>query len=60
MSISRRRFLQTAAAMGAVAAFAREGFASASKWVERRDLYPEGVASGDPTSDGVILWTRRP
>jgi alkaline phosphatase D len=27
---------------------------------ERRDLYPEGVASGDPTDDSVILWTRRP
>lgn len=60
MSISRRRFLQTAAAMGAVAAFAREGFASTTKWTERRELYPEGVASGDPTADGMILWTRRP
>jgi alkaline phosphatase D len=29
-------------------------------WVERRDLYPHGVASGDPHSDSVILWTRRP
>jgi alkaline phosphatase D len=60
MSMSRRRFLQSAAAIGAVAAFAREGFASTTRWRERRDLYPEGVASGDPTSDGVILWTRRP
>lgn len=29
-------------------------------WQERRDLYPQGVASGDPHSDNVILWTRRP
>jgi len=29
-------------------------------WQERRDLYPQGVASGDPHSDSVILWTRRP
>src|SRR5262249_30216396 len=28
-------------------------------WQERRDLYPEGVASGDPQHDSVILWTRR-
>ena len=60
MSISRRRFLQSAAAIGAVAAFAHEGLASTVKWREQRDLYPEGVASGDPTSNGVILWTRRP
>lgn len=25
----------------------------------RRDLYPEGVASGDPDSNSVLLWTRR-
>jgi hypothetical protein len=30
------------------------------RWEERRDLYPQGVASGDPHSDSVILWTRRP
>jgi alkaline phosphatase D len=28
--------------------------------VERRDLYPQGVASGDPEPTSVILWTRRP
>jgi alkaline phosphatase D len=33
---------------------------AAPAWAERRDLYPQGVASGDPTSDSVILWTRRP
>ena len=61
MTVSRRRFLQTAAAVGAVAAFAREsGAASKTAWRERRDLYPEGVASGDPNADSVILWTRRP
>lgn len=27
---------------------------------ERRDLYPEGVASGDPDHESVLLWTRRP
>jgi alkaline phosphatase D len=29
------------------------------QWRERRDLYPEGVASGDPESESVLLWTRR-
>ena len=28
--------------------------------IERRDLFPQGVASGDPTANTVILWTRRP
>ena len=28
--------------------------------MERRDLYPEGVASGDPEATSVVLWTRRP
>jgi alkaline phosphatase D len=31
---------------------------SRSRWVERRDLFAEGVASGDPGSDSVLLWTR--
>jgi alkaline phosphatase D len=28
------------------------------KWVERRDLFAQGVASGDPAPDSVLLWTR--
>lgn len=31
---------------------------SRSRWVERRDLFAEGVASGDPDSESVLLWTR--
>jgi alkaline phosphatase D len=31
---------------------------SRSRWVERRDLFAEGVASGDPGPDTVLLWTR--
>ena len=58
---SRRQFVQTAAALGAALAFARStAWASKLKAVERRDLFPEGVASGDPRPDSVILWTRRP
>src|SRR5687767_125125 len=60
MTFSRRFFLQAAAAMGASLAWAGPARASRTKWVERRDLYPQGVASGDPAPDSVILWTRRP
>ena len=38
----------------------RPARASRINWRERRDLYPEGVASGDPDPHSVILWTRRP
>jgi alkaline phosphatase D len=61
MTISRRRFIELAAACGASLAFrSRPVRASTVGWTERRDLFPEGVASGDPHSDSVILWTRRP
>jgi alkaline phosphatase D len=59
MTMNRRAFLEAAFALGASAVWA-EPFASESKSPqrERRDLYPEGVASGDPESDSVLLWTR--
>jgi alkaline phosphatase D len=60
-SVSRRSFLKTAAALGAAAAWGRRAAArSQIAWHERRDVYPEGVASGDPDSGSVLLWTRRP
>src|SRR5262249_4894934 len=49
-----------ASAMGASVLWGYRGSANGAEWHERRDLYPEGVASGDPTSDTVLLWTRRP
>ena len=60
-SVTRRSFLQTAAAIGATAAWGNP-FRSKSgiAWRERRDVFPEGVASGDPDSNSVLLWTRRP
>jgi alkaline phosphatase D len=59
--VSRRQFLQTAVALGATAVFASAtGKPSAIAWRERRDLFAEGVASGDPYSDSVLLWTRYP
>src|SRR6476620_4677208 len=60
MKISRRSFLKSAAAMGASLAWVEPARASRVNWRERRDLYPQGVASGDPDSHSVILWTRRP
>src|SRR5579862_4660997 len=60
MALSRREFVQLAVAMGASLAWGGSARASTSDWHERRDLYPEGVASGDPDPTSVILWTRRP
>jgi len=60
MTISRRSFLETAAALGASLAWVAPARASHVRWREQRDLYPQGVASGDPDAHSVILWTRRP
>lgn len=58
---TRREFMAAAAALGATLALTSiSARASTRSWIERRDLYPQGVASGDPTPDSVILWTRRP
>ena len=60
-TITRRAFLGMAAAVGATAAWSNAlGTKSRIAWRERRDLFPEGVASGDPDSNSVLLWTRRP
>jgi alkaline phosphatase D len=60
-TVSRRAFLGMAAAIGATAAWGNAfGAKSGIPWTERRDLFPEGVASGDPDSNSVLLWTRRP
>lgn len=58
--VSRRDFIQLATAMGATLAWGGAIGASQTAWKERRDLFPEGVASGDPDPTSVILWTRRP
>ena len=59
--VGRRAFLEMAVAVGATAAWG-SGFAAPSQsgWRERREFFPEGVASGDPDSNSVLLWTRRP
>ena len=60
MTINRRDLLKAAATIGASLAISGTGCKSRSGWREHRDFYPEGVASGDPDSQSVILWTRRP
>ena len=61
LQLSRRQFLAAAAAFGAAAIWTRPGrAASRVAWREQRERYPEGVASGDPTCDSVMLWTRYP
>jgi alkaline phosphatase D len=57
---TRRSLLAQAAAMGAALAFGNScAHETTAPRAERRDLYPQGVASGDPAPDSVILWTRR-
>ena len=58
--ISRREFLALATAFGASLAWGTDAKSSSRTATERRDLFPEGVASGDPYPDSVLLWTRRP
>ena len=60
MTVTRREFVRLAAALGASLAWGGPARASTVAWQERRDLFPEGVASGDPDANSVILWTRRP
>jgi alkaline phosphatase D len=60
MTLSRRDFIRVATTIGASLAWGGTGCRSRTSWRERRELYPEGVASGDPDPHSVILWTRRP
>ena len=60
-TLDRRQFLKLAAAMGATLGWSCSTLRpSASGWRERRELFPHGVASGDPDHNSVLLWTRRP
>jgi len=57
--LSRRQFIAVAAAMGATMGWADAKTSPSSlAWRERRDLFTEGVASGDPATESVLLWTR--
>ena len=55
---SRRAFIAGAIAL-ATAALAEAGpLAGRAAALPAGDLFPLGVASGDPSDDGVVLWTR--
>src|ERR1700733_14304956 len=57
--ITRRSFIESAVAIGATAAWSfATPAATKSLWTEQREFFPEGVASGDPDSSSVLLWTR--
>jgi alkaline phosphatase D len=59
--MTRRSFMEMAVALGATAVWGQPmAVRSKVDWHERRSIYPEGVASGDPESNSVLLWTRRP
>jgi alkaline phosphatase D len=60
MNLTRRKFLQSLFIGFAITTTKGWAKKPPTKATERRDLYPQGVASGDPTADSVILWTRRP
>src|SRR3954462_12357583 len=61
MDLTRRKFLQNSLFIG-FAITTKKGWTNKvpTLAIERRDLFPQGVASGDPTANTVILWTRRP
>src|SRR5690606_23653127 len=60
-TLDRRQFLKLAAAMGATLAWSCSTLRRSPRgWRERRALCAQGVASGDPDANSVLLWTRRP
>jgi alkaline phosphatase D len=59
--ITRRDFASLAASIGASVAFGEpNGRRSRIQWRQRPSAYPEGIASADPDSNSVLLWTRHP
>jgi alkaline phosphatase D len=60
-NVTRRNFIKLAASLGATLAWRSANVRAAGiQWRERREFYPQGVASADPHPNSVILWTRRP
>src|SRR2546425_8276157 len=57
--MDRRAFLQASARLAALAALGQiAGCVPTQPFRFDRDPFTLGVASGDPLSDGVVLWTR--
>ncbi len=60
-TLTRRTLLETAWKFGATLLVSGQiAGQAASNRVERREVFSEGVASGDPDHSSVLLWTRRP
>src|SRR5262249_37405742 len=62
--MTRRRFIEAASAVGAAVAWGCV-FTTPRAWCERRDLFPQGVASGGDAwaareSETGASWPRRP
>lgn len=58
-SLTRREFVSRAAAIGATLVWAKSYAAPSGRpWLESPGTFAEGVASGDPATDTVLLWTR--
>ena len=55
--MNRRRFLAAGGTGAAAAALPVSAFAADVNG-ESHSYFQHGVASGDPLSDGIILWTR--
>ncbi|MBE1609287.1 alkaline phosphatase D family protein [Actinopolymorpha pittospori] len=59
--LNRRGFLGLAGAAGLGGVWSVTGFSEAKAWADPTfggDPFSLGVASGDPHSEGVVLWTR--
>src|SRR3954467_10167969 len=56
--ISRRLFLAYAASLSAVPLLGRKSLAAAANQTFASNPFQLGVASGDPTASGAVIWTR--
>src|SRR5690242_21694743 len=59
MSVSRRQFISASASLAAAAAWSSRAIGVARQNVNLADHpFTLGVASGDPSEDGFVIWTR--
>lgn len=56
--LSRRLFLAYAASLSAVPLLGRKSAAASAKRTFASEPFQLGVASGDPTASGAVIWTR--
>src|SRR3954469_18611647 len=56
--ISRRLFMAYAASLSALPLLGRKSLATTVKPSFANDPFQLGVASGDPTASGAVIWTR--